>query len=473
MKKLLLTLALGAAVSLSASADTYYECLFGATYNSKSVSSYTDTWSATNQGSQFDIVNFNNNKNGWDYVKCGRKGNASVATITTDFSAPQAINEVVLNYKINEADVMNAIKLETSATADFATVLSTVEATSEQINTKGTAASDITFTLTNPAANLYYRLTFDCKSAKANGIVFVYSVKYNGGAGQVTLKDAELSFPEEKYTVTIGEPFTAPELTKATPAAATYSSDKETVATVDATTGAVTVVGVGTARITATTEATDEYKAGTASYLLTVNKVVVPVDVELATTIADGKYAFFIPEHGVCKPITGSSFGYPIAEAVEVTDNKFTTNEDYLVTITNVADKGYTIKDVNEKYWGMDATHFGGINVYTDADAANSNCYWNIEFVDNTVKVANTGREGAYISFKSYNSDWELVTTDTADQPLPQLFKVYIPTGVAEIETAENAPVEYFNLQGVRVANPENGLYIRRQGNKVSKVIVK
>ncbi len=37
----------------------------------------------------------------------------------------------------------------------------------------------------------------------------------------------------------------------------------------------------------------------------------------------------------------------------------------------------------------------------------------------------------------------------------------------------ENAPVEYFNLQGVRVENPSNGLYIKRQGNKVTKVIVR
>lgn len=37
----------------------------------------------------------------------------------------------------------------------------------------------------------------------------------------------------------------------------------------------------------------------------------------------------------------------------------------------------------------------------------------------------------------------------------------------------ENAPVEYFNLQGVRVENPANGLYIKRQGNKVSKVIIR
>lgn len=33
-----------------------------------------------------------------------------------------------------------------------------------------------------------------------------------------------------------------------------------------------------------------------------------------------------------------------------------------------------------------------------------------------------------------------------------------------------NAPVEYYNLQGVRVANPANGLYIRVAGNKATKV---
>jgi hypothetical protein len=38
---------------------------------------------------------------------------------------------------------------------------------------------------------------------------------------------------------------------------------------------------------------------------------------------------------------------------------------------------------------------------------------------------------------------------------------------------AEDAPVEYFNLQGIRVANPQNGLFIKRQGNKATKVLVK
>lgn len=48
-----------------------------------------------------------------------------------------------------------------------------------------------------------------------------------------------------------------------------------------------------------------------------------------------------------------------------------------------------------------------------------------------------------------------------------------VPSGVSDMEaTDENAPVEYYNLQGLRVLNPENGIYIRRQGSKVTKVIM-
>lgn len=45
-------------------------------------------------------------------------------------------------------------------------------------------------------------------------------------------------------------------------------------------------------------------------------------------------------------------------------------------------------------------------------------------------------------------------------------------TGVEGIATdaSADAPVEFFTLQGVRVLNPEGGIFIRRQGNQVSKV---
>lgn len=36
-----------------------------------------------------------------------------------------------------------------------------------------------------------------------------------------------------------------------------------------------------------------------------------------------------------------------------------------------------------------------------------------------------------------------------------------------------NAPVEYFNLQGMKVTNPESGIFVRRQGSKTSKVVIK
>lgn len=47
-------------------------------------------------------------------------------------------------------------------------------------------------------------------------------------------------------------------------------------------------------------------------------------------------------------------------------------------------------------------------------------------------------------------------------------------SGVANISIEDtDAPVEYFNLQGIQVSNPENGVYIRRQGSKTSKIVVK
>lgn len=48
-------------------------------------------------------------------------------------------------------------------------------------------------------------------------------------------------------------------------------------------------------------------------------------------------------------------------------------------------------------------------------------------------------------------------------------------TGIEGIgaEAGADAPAEYFDLQGRRVANPVSGLYIRRTGSKVEKVFVK
>ena len=47
-------------------------------------------------------------------------------------------------------------------------------------------------------------------------------------------------------------------------------------------------------------------------------------------------------------------------------------------------------------------------------------------------------------------------------------------SAIDAVEAAEaDAPVEFFNLQGVRVKAPANGIFIRRQGTKVEKVVIR
>lgn len=47
-------------------------------------------------------------------------------------------------------------------------------------------------------------------------------------------------------------------------------------------------------------------------------------------------------------------------------------------------------------------------------------------------------------------------------------------SGIDDIGSDTNdMPVEYYNLNGMRVDNPANGIFIRRQGNKVSKIYIR
>jgi hypothetical protein len=90
-------------------------------------------------------------------------------------------------------------------------------------------------------------------------------------------------------------------------------------------------------------------------------------------------------------------------------------------------------------------------------------------FLDVTVDLSAYAGKTIQIAFAYTSSETSAGTWEV---------KNFLLTGqksasVSNIVVDENAPVEYFNLQGVRVANPENGLYIRRQGNKATKVLVK
>lgn len=91
------------------------------------------------------------------------------------------------------------------------------------------------------------------------------------------LKDASISFDSQSYETVEGEIFNNALLSGVPEGAdVSYVSSDATIASVDASTGEVTAIKGGKVTITATSSATSEYKAGTASYELVIKKVGVP-----------------------------------------------------------------------------------------------------------------------------------------------------------------------------------------------------
>ena len=100
----------------------------------------------------------------------------------------------------------------------------------------------------------------------------VTAILYMKAGGDVSDKaDADLSFGETTaFEVNLGEEFAAPTLSNPNQLEVVYTSSNTDVATVDETTGAVTIVAAGQTTITASFAGNDEYNEGSASYTLTV-----------------------------------------------------------------------------------------------------------------------------------------------------------------------------------------------------------
>ena len=103
----------------------------------------------------------------------------------------------------------------------------------------------------------------------------VSAPNYNDFTGQatVTINKASggLSFASSSLTKTYGDDNFVNALHKTGDGAVTYTSTKPAVATVDASTGLVTIKGTGTTTIKATMSATDAYSGDYATFSLTVN----------------------------------------------------------------------------------------------------------------------------------------------------------------------------------------------------------
>lgn len=153
--------------------------------------------------------------------------------------------------------------------------------------------------------------------------------------------EAGLSFEKEAYEVRLGNDFDEPELLNPNNLSPiTWESSNEAVATVDSE-GAVTVKAVGTTTITATFAGNKDYKAGEASYELTVTNDKLDAGLELvdasismnAATEKDITALFTVTSDGVVTYESGND------EVAKVSEGKLVAVAPGETTITiNVAE---------------------------------------------------------------------------------------------------------------------------------------
>ncbi len=155
------------------------------------------------------------------------------------------------------------------------------------------------------------------------------------------LNDPELSFPTTAFEVEAGATFTAPTLTNPHSLQVTYSSSNADIATVNETTGAVTIGNTpGTVTITATFEGNDVYSFGSASYTITVSTVLSNIaaltaleeDGEYQVNLTDALVTYIHGKNVYLEDASGAVLLYDCAEGLAVGDK-----------INGTADVTYTV----------------------------------------------------------------------------------------------------------------------------------
>lgn len=151
-----------------------YTLQFGKNYNSAPIQNYTSTWSVTCDKFTWDVVNWNNNQNGWTYVKAGPKGNTNAhAMISTKSAMPEAISRISIIIDKVENGSITSIVLKSSSTNDFTagTVIETKSSVEQ---------GEVVFEIPSPQKGLYYQLDFilNNTTSKKNGVATVSKVVY-------------------------------------------------------------------------------------------------------------------------------------------------------------------------------------------------------------------------------------------------------------------------------------------------------
>lgn len=326
---------------------------------------------------------------------------------------------------------------------------------------KGTSSS--TWTATTPAESVSF-------SASKTVQIKTMTITYTPTGTQKNV--AELSFPEKEYTVAIDKTFDNPALTCNSDGEVTYSSSDQKVATVDESTGEITLEGIGTTTITAISAETATYYEGKAQYTLTVTGKMVTA--RKAVAMEAGKY-FLMRGEQVATPVaTDKTYGYLVVEDCTVDGSDVTAPESNLFTFTKEGDS-YTIQDCYGRYLYLDLvdTHMS----FNVAETAKENYLWNVTIDEQgNGTITNVGRTGdVTVAWAENFKNFSVAKSPAADL-MPTMYILGGSSSIDNINSdsvdAEGGTAVYYNLQGARVENPSNGVYIRVINNKAEKVIL-
>lgn len=197
----------------------------------------------------------------------------------------------------------------------------------------------------------------------------------------------------------------------------------------------------------------------------------------LATTIESGKQ-YVITANGQLGAAIAETATYGRLTLIDATFEGSTVlaNSVNALTIAEDDGGGYTIKDSYGRYLGFDGEHTTSFQLYTEV---NDYDVWDIAFEGTNARITlvAAGKTGTVGVTKGTNGTWYTNIAPSVDAEEILLPVLYVKKGQTAVETIsvndENAPVEFYNLQGIRVENPANGIFVRRQGNNVTKVVIR
>ena len=141
-------------------------------------SAYTTTWTAKIGDDSWSVSNFNNNNwnNSWTYIKCGSKNNASVAAIVNDAAYTETVTKVVVKIKTaSSLNKVNSVRLITASDKKCNNIVETIDGS---FGSNSTFTGDLTFNVTKPAKNLFYKFVIDIQKTEGNGIISINGVDY-------------------------------------------------------------------------------------------------------------------------------------------------------------------------------------------------------------------------------------------------------------------------------------------------------